>query len=80
MIFTNLVGPFIPYIFPGNSYSKSMFGFVPAIGDIGTGFSCISHNGIVKFGIIADSARIENPRVFLDIYEQILVQLLDGRI
>ncbi len=77
MTFTNICGPMTPYIFAG-SKSKSIFGFVPNVGDLATGFSCISHNGIMKFGMMGDDARMPDPKVFLDIYEGILNEVING--
>lgn len=77
MTFTNLCGPALPYNFVG-SLSKSIFGFVPSVGELATGFSCISHNGLLKFGMMGDDARMPEPKVFLDIYEDILNEVLYG--
>lgn len=79
LVFTNVIAPPVPYNFLG-SKSKSMFGFVPSIGDLATGFSCISHNGIVRFGIIGDEARLSDPALFLEKYERILNKVLKGEI
>jgi len=47
-----------------------MFFFVPALGDIGTGISIMSHGNVIKIGCISDSSCIEDPREFIELIEK----------
>ena len=53
-------GPREPLIFKGKKSKKSWFFMNPA-GETGASFSLYSHNGIMKFGVTTDVARVADP-------------------
>lgn len=60
LVFSNVPGPKKPLTFVEKK-AKSMFFFVPSLGNLGSGISILSHGDIVKIGCISDIVNIPEP-------------------
>ncbi|PIE40951.1 MAG: wax ester/triacylglycerol synthase family O-acyltransferase [Gammaproteobacteria bacterium] len=78
-VMTNVPGPAEPVMMSGTKLVKPMF-WVPQSGEIGMGVSILSYDNKVEFGLIADTALVENPQDvvegFIDQYEQLKARVL----
>lgn len=79
-VMTNVPGPAEPVMLKGSRLAKPMF-WVPQSGEIGIGVSILSYNGKVEFGLIADTALIDDPQAvvqgFVNEYAQLKQSLLE---
>ncbi|CBL46349.1 Conserved hypothetical protein [gamma proteobacterium HdN1] len=64
-VMTNVPGPSEAVTLMGSKIKRSMF-WVPQSGGIGIGLSILSYAGSVEFGVVADTAVVENPRVLVE--------------
>lgn len=78
---TNVPGPQQPLYMAGCAIDQLMF-WVPQTGSIGIGFSILSYNGRVHFGLIADARLVPDPhaaiRHFVPEFEKLLYLALMG--
>lgn len=61
LVLTNVHGPDQPRYLAGRRIASQMF-WVPQAGSIGLGASILSYAGQVRFGVIADTLRVPDPR------------------
>ena len=45
-------------------------------GETGASFSLYSHNGIMKFGVTTDVARVADPQLLVRLFEETLSEML----
>lgn len=80
-VMTNVPGPTKPVMMKGSKLAKPMF-WVPQSGEIGIGVSILSYDNKVEFGLIADTALVQNPqdvvKGFVDEYEQLKLRVLSS--
>ena len=81
LVATNVAGPATTLRLAGRPLSQAIF-WVPQSGDIGLGFSILSHSGRVQFAVLADRRRVADPRRlvnhFATEFEAILLAALLG--
>jgi WS/DGAT/MGAT family acyltransferase len=78
---TNVPGPQQPLYLAGGRIGRLIF-WVPQSGAIGLGLSILSYAGQVQFGLIADAARVPDPRAvtadFVVEFERLVLAVLLG--
>jgi len=73
--FTNLPGPKKPIVYKGKKTKKAWVFFIP-VGKCGVSMAIYSHNGIIKLGITADDAMMKDPKVFIELFEDTMDEVL----
>lgn len=74
-VMTNVPGPQQPLYFAGARIAEQMF-WVPQTGSIGIGFSILSYNGRVHFGLVTDKRFVDDPQLIVDRFSEEFEQLL----
>jgi len=77
LVFTNVPGPQIPIKYNGHP-SKKVYFFMLAGGYCGLGISVYSHNGLVKFGITGDEAKVKDPSSIVTLFDKKVKEALDA--
>jgi len=72
IIFSNVAGPKTPIIYEG-SFCRKMAFLLPSLGKISCGLSLLSTASCMKIGFLTDKNICEDPQVFVDILEEILL-------
>jgi WS/DGAT/MGAT family acyltransferase len=76
-VLTNVPGPQEPLHIEGAPITTLMF-WVPQAGDLGLGISILSLDGVVRVGIAADAAIIDDPSELADAFEEELAALAEA--
>jgi len=69
IVFSNIPGPKSPLIFD-KSETKWMISCSPSLDEIGAALAIVSHNGVVKFNILADKCYMNHASDLLEIFEK----------